>query len=218
MDTEILTIVVSFLGVLVSGASALIGAGIGGAATFIVGRAAVRAQQLRDKAAAEDEVRAVLQAISEELRALHEMHTSPTGGARVIEAAQPGEPIEFHYPIFDRYFTVYESCASQIGKIPDSELRRQIVAVYAYLRAMIDTVRLNNDFMRQTEIAMLNYERLKDDPALGPKFAREYEIHRAQMTEYAPVLKAAHSRAMDAYQDLRFRLECFAGCRGIAPT
>lgn len=214
MDAEALSVIVSFLGVIVSAAAALLGAAIGGAATFLVGREAVRAQQLRDNVAADGEVRAVLQAIAEELRALYEMHTGLTGGAHVIEAAMAGEPIEFHYPIYDRYFVVYESCASQIGKIPDAKLRRQIVAVYAYLRAMVDTVKLNNDFMRQTEIAMLNHERKKDDPAFEPKLRREYEIHRQQMAEYAPVLKEAHRRAMGAYQDLRCGLECFAGCRG----
>ena len=218
MDTEALNVVVSFLGVIVSAVAALLGAAIGGFATFLVGKQAVRAQQLRDTAAADEEVRAVLQAVAEELHALYEMHTGPTGGAHWIEAAMAGEPIAFHYPIYDRYFVVYESCASQIGKIPDASLRRKIVAVYAYLRALVDTVRLNNDFMRQTEIAMLNHERNKDDPAFEPKLRREYEIHRQQMADYAPVLKEAHRRAIDAYQDLRGGLECFAGCRGRAPT
>ena len=218
MSTDFINTLVSVLGVIVSGVSALIGAAIGGAATFIVGRQAVRSQQLRDKAASADEVQAVLQAIAEELRVLYELHTGGSGGGIAIESAEAGEPIEIHYPIYDRYFTIYESCASQIGRIPDAKLRQQIVGVYAYLRSMIDTIRLNNDFMRQTEIAMLNLERAKGDPVLEPKFSREYNIHRDQMIQYAPVVKDAHRRAVSAYADLKCRLDCFAGCRGGAPT
>ncbi|MCU1054616.1 hypothetical protein JAK47_08745 [Stenotrophomonas maltophilia] len=226
MDSEIVSafinLVTQLIGSITGGIlgiiGALIGAFIGGFVTYLVGQSAVKAQRERDARADSDQVRATLQAIAEELHALYEIHTGPTGGAHVIEAAMAGQPIEFHYPIYDRYFVVYESCASQIGKIPDANLRRQIVAVYAYLRAMVDTVKLNNDFMRQTEIAMLNHERNKDDPVFEPKLRREFEIHRQQMAEYAPVLKEAHRRAMGAYQDLRGGLECFAGCRGGAPT
>ena len=213
MDSEGISVLFNFLAAIIGAAAsgilgivgALIGAFVGGLATYLVGQSAVKAQRERDSKAEADEVRATLQAIAEELRSIVELHTSQTGGARIIEETPPDEPVGFFYPIFDRYFTVYEASASSIGRIPDARLRRRIVGTYVSFKGFVDTVRLNNEFCRQLELAELDLIGNEGHPV----FERKVALHRQQMALYTPSLKESQRRCMTNYQQLMLTLEAY---------
>lgn len=213
MDSEALSVFFNFLSAIIGAVAsgilgivgALIGAFVGGLATYLVGQSAVKAQRERDSKVEADEVRATLQAIAEELRSIVELHTSDTGGARIIEEAALHEPIGFFYPVFDRYFTVYEASAASIGRIPDAKLRRRIVSTYVYFRGFVDTIRLNNEFCRQLELAELDLIGNEGHPV----FERKVALHRQQMALYTPALKESQRRSMASYQQLMLTLEAY---------
>ena len=213
MDNEVLSVFFNFLSAIIGAVAsgilgiigALIGAFVGGLATYHVGKSAVKAQRERDSRAESDEIRATLQAIAEELRSIVELHTGPGGGANIIEGAAPDEPVGFFYPIFDRYFTIYEASASSIGRIPDARLRRRIVSTYVYFRGFVDTIRLNNEFCRQLELAELDLIGNEGHPVFEKKVA----LHRQQMALYTPALKESQRRSMASYQQLMLTLEAY---------
>ncbi|MFV1847586.1 hypothetical protein ACNJRW_15475 [Stenotrophomonas maltophilia] len=155
---------------------------------------AIDAQNARDGAAEKSEIRAILQAIRDEVQTLAEVHME--GGGGNIKVASGNEPIAMFYPISDHYFTTFETNASRIGKVSDATIRRQIIRTYVLFKSLVDTIRLNNHFTVNLESA----ETAHRNCAPGEIEAKEREcvLHWQQMTAYAPQLKTSNDRAMDA--------------------
>ncbi|WP_171956059.1 hypothetical protein [Stenotrophomonas maltophilia] len=155
---------------------------------------AIDAQDTRDKNAEKSEIRAILQAIRDEVHTLAEVHME--GGGGNIKAASGNEPIAMFYPISDHYFTTFETNASRIGKVTDAAIRRQIIRTYVLFKSLVDTIRLNNHFSGKLELAEAAHRNCSLDELEATE--RECVLQWQQMTSYAPQLKASNDRAMDA--------------------
>jgi len=155
---------------------------------------AIDAQDARDKNAEMAEIRAILQAIRDEIQTLVEVNME--GGGGDIKAASGNEPIAMFYPISDHYFTTFETNASRIGKVSDAAIRRQIIRTYVLFKALVDTIRLNNHFTGKLESAEAAHRNCAPDELEARE--RECALHWQQMAAYAPGLKASNDRAMDA--------------------
>lgn len=140
------------------------------------------------------EIRAILQAIRDEVQTLAEVHME--GGGRNIKEAPGNAPIAMFYPISDHYFTTFEANASRIGKVTDAAIRRQIIRTYVLFKSLVDTIRLNNHFTGKLESAETAHRNCTPDEVEAKE--RECVLHWQQMTAYAPQLKASNDRAMDA--------------------
>lgn len=155
---------------------------------------AIDAQDTRDRNAEMSEIRAILQAIRDEVQTLAEVHME--GGGRNIKEAPGNAPIAMFYPISDHYFTTFEANASRIGKVTDAAIRRQIIRTYVLFKSLVDTIRLNNHFTGKLESAETAHRNCTPDEVEAKE--RERVLHWQQMTAYAPQLKASNDRAMDA--------------------
>lgn len=181
----------------------LVGALIGGAATFAVGWLATSSQRRRDTKIDADEIRATLQAIKAEVHALIEAHLDEKAGGALIDSFEDGAPIAMYYPLSDHYFTVFEMNADKLGKVADDGLRQKIITTYVRLKATIDTIRLNNHFTEKLEMAEVANRRLPGNPAI----IAEEEMYLQQLVDYAPAVKASHARAVESSRSLVVALD-----------
>lgn len=181
----------------------LVGALIGGAATFAVGWLASSSQRRRDAKAEAGEIRATLQAIRGEVHALIEAHLDEKAGGALIASFKEGAPITLYYPLSDHYFTVFETNADKLGKVTDDVLRQEIITTYVFLKSLVDTIRLNNHFTEKFEMAVVAKRRSPESAA----FDTEEAMYRQQLVDYAPGLKAAHARAVESSRSLVVALD-----------
>src|SRR5712692_3255191 len=131
----------TLLAAIIGGGTALVAAIIGG---MITARATTKATQranehtLRlEQQKHDDAVRGVLLGLRAEISTLWDIYSTEFGA--VIEQLPEGEEFSYIYPLYQNYFTVYESNAHLFGHIPDDNLRQAIVATYLKARGLIDT-------------------------------------------------------------------------------
>lgn len=181
-----------------AGVMGLVGALIGGFATYLVGRGAVSAQNKRDADAEIAQLRATLKAIRDEVIELTDVHMS--SGGSLIDDASVAKPIEMFYPIASNYFTAFEANADQIGRVVDDELRSQIIRTYVHFKALFDSIRLNNHYVERLERAeAVERASLAQHVETAKK---ETHLHWMQTADYTPKLKQANSRAMRSSAEL----------------
>ena len=74
-----------------------------------------------------------------------------------ISNLKEGEGIWTTLPMYEEYFTVYESNCELIGQIPDDELRKAIIRAYMMAKSLVNAHKLNNQLIaRHTEFEMHN--------------------------------------------------------------
>jgi hypothetical protein len=139
--------------------SSAVGALIGSALTLLATYKAHKwqAAELREK----DEriIKAVLQAIHDEVETLWDNYMDTAGSH--IEALPDNQPLNMYWPLTQDYFTVYNMNAFQIGRIEDPDLRKLIVSTYTKARALIDSYRMNNDIVQKHEYAYWIWQETK---------------------------------------------------------
>lgn len=190
-------------GALIAGLMGLVGALVGGLATFIVGHQAVSAQKARDADAERAQIRATLQAIRDEVTVLCEVHMTAAGAS--IKEASPAAPIELFYPVSANYFTAFEANADRIGRVENDVLRCQIIRTYVHFKALFDTVRLNNHFVERLEHAEALHRAASDQQAAIAR--NEAGLHWQQTASYAPQLKEANRQAMESAAALALMID-----------
>lgn len=136
------------------------------------------------------------------LQALHDEHETlwNTYNERVgvnIEALPPDQPFICYWGVFQEYFTVYNSNAFLIGKIANNDLRKSIIETTIKARGLIDSFRLNNDFVYKYEQAFLLAFQTNED-----KHNQLVEIHRKTLIKYAEKLKQGHQDQKERVQNL----------------
>ncbi len=182
-------------------ASAIGGAIIGG---LITGFFALKATDIsfRNQRRHVDEnekkiIQGLLQAIHDEIETIYDRYQE-TMGSR-IETLKENEPLNFYYPLVSDFFTVYNGNSFLIGRIPDNDLRKQIIKAYTLTKGMVDSFRLNNDLVGKFEIANKIFQETAN------------EIHKQHaaaqygaLVNYAKTLKDTHqSLKQEANQLLR---------------
>lgn len=133
--------------------AAIIGAIIGGAITgFFTLRAVERSHQNAIELQKQKEqsiIQGLLQAIHDEIETIWDRYLEGMGVH--LEALKENQPLIMYYPVVQDYFTVYNNNAFLIGHIKDNDLRKDIVFLYTTAKGLVDSYRLNNDFVQKFE-------------------------------------------------------------------
>ena len=125
------------------------------------------------------ETRAFVQAIREELGTIWEGYNSQVGPA--LRATPVGHSFDFIYPAFTEAFTIYNGASFRIGTVPDAELRRLVVGVYARAKGLVYSFQLNNKLLADRNQLDLLYHGVD-------RAARLNQMHQA-LVSYATILK-----------------------------
>jgi uncharacterized protein YktB (UPF0637 family) len=167
----------------------LIGAVVGG---FIAGYFSLRAikrtfqeQRKIDSEKTEQEEKALLQALHDELDVILKLYEKAVGNR--LDELKAGQAFFVYCGISQDYFSVYQGNTDKIGCIRNAELRYMIVSVYTQAMGLIDGFKLNNDFVRQHEHFDTRFQasRLETDRELANRFLKP-------CLEIAPKLKQEH--------------------------
>lgn len=158
------------------------GAAIGGWATLYATEKALKAEQKKAELEEQKEIRRLLSSLGVELNTLWQFHQKRIG--EFIESLAEGQPLLFYYPLTQNYFIIYDSNASLIGKLEDSELRKAIVVTYNKCKKVVDGFVYNNtmflDYRNQLVMADSEKDMLRVDAKLK------------EMGDYAKSIKADH--------------------------
>ncbi|MFZ5996900.1 MAG: hypothetical protein ACOYW7_05370 [Nitrospirota bacterium] len=171
-------------------AGALVAAVIGGIITGRYTLKGVKEAHANDVAMQreneENLVRSLMQSLHDEIDTLWHTYHNNIGNA--VETLQDNQPFLRYYPVTQDYFTVYNANAILIGRISDHDLRRQIVIAYTKARGLIDSFRLNNDFLNKYEYWDFVY-----NETLQPAHRSAMMAYRDTLVNYARVIKEMHN-------------------------
>lgn len=171
--------------------SAITGAVLGGLITgYFALKSTKKAHDNQLKQATKNEeklIQGLLQAIHDEIETVFERYQE-TMGAK-LESLKDGEALLLYYPLVSDFFTVYNGNSFLIGRIPDNDLRKQIIKTYTLGKGMVDSFRMNNDLNQKFEHWHQVFQESKS------------EIHqqkaaalRGALVEYAKTLKTTHQQ------------------------
>jgi len=151
-----------------------------GSLLAIIAAIVIYAKQYKDKQADdENETRAFVEAIREEVQAAWDGYSTEIHPA--LLALPDGQPFNVVYPVSTETFPIYENGASMVGKIDDPELRRTIVKTYSLARGLISTFQLNNSLLTEYKQLSLLYFQSNRNEVL--------ETHAIVVRDYAAKLK-----------------------------
>ncbi|MGB2809943.1 MAG: hypothetical protein WBC22_19540 [Sedimentisphaerales bacterium] len=126
--------------------SALLGAIVGGVATYIATMHGVKSAHKMDLQKEQQSLETSLQSFYRsalvEIDTLWSIYSNAIG--EDIEKLTEGEPFLKFYPITQDYFSTYKSNTSLIGRIPDNDIRNLFVKSYAVFQSFSETFNLNN--------------------------------------------------------------------------
>jgi len=104
-----------------------------------------------------------------------------------LESLNDAEPLLMYYPLVSDFFSVYNGNSFLIGRIPDNDLRKQIIKTYTLAKGMVDSYRMNNDLNQKFDYWHQVFQESKNE-IHKQKAAAQY----AALVEYANKLKKGH--------------------------
>jgi len=169
--------------------SAIAGAVIGG---FLTGYFSLKATQKSHenqvKHSEENEEKVIsglLQAIHDEIETVFERYQESMGAR--LESLDDGHGLTYYYPLVSDFFNVYNGNSFLIGRIPNNDLRKQIVKTYTLAKGMIDSYRMNNDLVSKWEFSEKLYAESQQEVHKNQAIA-----HYSALIDYAKTLKDSH--------------------------
>jgi hypothetical protein len=197
--------------------AALLGAMVGGILTGLASWLTIRWQltvesESREKQKKES-INALLCALYHELDSVWAIYMQSIG--QEIEKSPPAVQIPpkgflMIFPITGDYFPVYEGNAASIGLIPDSLLRNKIITGYTLAKSLIDSYKMNNQFIWERRASLIEYHKA---PANNPELrdATEKLLNMANwpLDDYGPKLRALHLQCKQSAGELLKQLEPF---------
>jgi hypothetical protein len=133
-----------------------------------------------------DVIQGLLQGLHDEIETLSEIYYERVGAA--VEALQDGQGFESYWVVTQDYFTVYSSNCHLVGKIPDVDLRKEVIVTYTTAKSLLDTFRMNNELVNRLEQSVLLANETKNQ-----QHVQEAIIRRKQLALYANSLKKIHA-------------------------
>jgi hypothetical protein len=133
--------------------SALVGGLIAAAATWKANNRALSHSLALQGETRRQTLRGVLLGIRDELEVVLEIYRSEMEPE--MSNLKSGDGIWTTLPIYEKYFTVYESNCAFLGQIPDDELRKAIIRAYMTTKSLVNAHKLNNQMIanhKQLEI------------------------------------------------------------------
>lgn len=179
--------------------SGLGGALIGGLCTLVGVLMQVKAGDVAQTRSEDIQVKAILQALHDELVTLYKVYRSTIGDQ--IAAHPSGQPFLFHWPLSSEYFSIYHGNAVFIGRLNDNALRKSIIQAYTYAKSLIDSVGFNNTLIGKLEQSFFVKSQAPTDVN-----EQMYEWHRQQLTRYSDELKVSHELLVRGIEDTLRRL------------
>lgn len=185
--------------------SALAGGAIAGVATLWAQLLSAKDQRKREEKAEATLIHGFVQAIADELKSFWDRHNLEIGphleNLGENEAAIP-------FPVHQSYFVVFDTNASLIGRIPERELREQIISTYVEAKGFVDSLHFYERMVIEYEeyvasgkgIELRAIKEMMKDPQ-GPS---GLGIRYNKLISYSHKLKTAHSileRKVKALQD-----------------
>ncbi len=110
-------------------------------------------------------------------------------------------PYLMRNPISEGVFMVYTSTASQIGKIKNDKLRKQIVATYARAYGFIQSLKLNNSIVKEYDDMCV--EAARDKATYEPLLKDKLQ----QLTDYGPLLRKSYPPLKKDISDLSLMID-----------
>jgi hypothetical protein len=119
----------------------LVGGLIGGLFAVLAQDKAIQAQRESDREAESRQIKGVLKAIEDELFVIEHWLIGSLGTVfpKGVPTNQPQAPVKIPF-IDQNLFTIYDSNAGNLGKVPDEETRHLIVRTYTRAKTLIDMV------------------------------------------------------------------------------
>ena len=114
------------------------------------------------KRAHEGLIRALLQALHEELETLLEIARM---NAPSIEDLPDGKPYERLFTANQDYFTVFHSNAALVMQIAQADLRRSIFKTYLRAKGLLDTVSMNRLYLERYHYLQSTFLKTRDPSA-----------------------------------------------------
>lgn len=130
-------------------------------------------------------IQGLLQAIHDEVETVFERYQENMGAK--LESLKDGEALLLYYPLVSDFFTVYNGNSFLIGRIPDNDLRKQIIKTYTMAKGMVDSYRMNNDLNQKFEHWHQVFQESKNE-IHQQKAAAQF----GALVEYAKTLKKNH--------------------------
>ncbi len=179
--------------------SAIIGALIGGGITFLAAyfstKQAHKNQQSIEYIKDKKIISGLLQAIHDEAEIVFDRYQETMGTQ--LESLEEDKGLLYYYPLISDFFTIYNGNSLLIGRIPDNDLRKQIIKTYTLSKAMVDSYRMNNDLVSKFEHSDDLYEQTHLEVYQKQKLA-----HYSSLVEYAQLLKGGHIEFKNEFSDL----------------
>jgi hypothetical protein len=169
--------------------SSVFGGLVAGGLTYFGVMISIRNEKSRLQTIQDAEIEGFCQAIGTELDAIRNRYISAVG--EELGKSSADEPFMFYYPVFEDYFTVFNSNAKMLGKVNDAGLRTEIVQVYTKAKSILDSIRHNNHLLIQYQNFFFR--------ASHSKHAYDEEqrdLYLFQLKQYAPALLRMHSEFM----------------------
>ena len=189
LKPEIVGLLGALIGAFIGFFASIIGALIGGRMTK---KAALEAAEkahnnniILQEQAHKSAVERLKQAIYDEINTIWERSMWGTGNA--LENLNDDEPITWYYPLTRNYFTIYEGNISLIGSLEDHELRKSIIISYTKAKSLIDSYRLNNEFVAKWENSQKQWKFTGN-----PSFGDDMHVMYAIMQDYSNKIKEIH--------------------------
>ncbi|MGD0399973.1 MAG: hypothetical protein ABSC04_13760 [Syntrophobacteraceae bacterium] len=181
--------------------TAISGALIGGLTTgtfALISTQKAHRNQLKQVAQNEEKIiKALLQALHDELETVFDRYQEAIGS--MLESLKDGEPLLMYYPLVSDFFTVYNGNSFLIGRISDNDLRKQIIKTYTLAKGMADSLRMNNDLNQKYEYWHQIFQESQSEVHKQKVIA-----HFGVLIEYAKKLKIGHQQVKtEAAQLLR---------------
>lgn len=181
--------------------SSICGAALGAAGSYYGVKKTIESEIVKnDLSKLEDEV-SYCHAILTELQLILQRYNLIAG--EKLGNLKNGEFINFYYKASQNYFVIFDSNASQVGKIRNVELRQDIVKTYVSAKAILDSFELHNTSLKTLENFYVA-ERVNQDAQF------QFRIHEIQvgLVESAAALKQEHINltkcAQQTIENLKF--------------
>lgn len=130
-------------------------------------------------------IQGLLQAIHDEIETIYERYQETIGSK--LETLADGDALTSYYPVVSDFFSVYNGNTFLIGRIPNNDLRKQIIMTYTLSKGMVDSFRLNNDLVHKFEHSSKIF-----DETTQEVHKQHAQAHYQSLVEYAKKLKHSH--------------------------
>ena len=101
------------------------------------------------------------------------------------------------YPVSDDYFTIYHKSADKIGTIQNEELQILLIKTYSKAKGLLDSFRLNNQFIQRIEDFSNEYAKTDSQIIIA-----RMHLEAGRLKEYGHILIASNIRVQQMVDDL----------------